>query len=199
MATKAAELYDEDFYAWTQQQAQALAHAFQGGQPPRRRASGRGGRGPGQVRAARDRELCRERHRAPPEARLLRVGRGAESLAGRGRCVPGAASSARSRRGSANRSRPSSKRLYDRARRAAAAARCISASPTSCGGFRSAAPTIGTRSGIATCSPRRGLISGSSTETDRRRSAGRIRHAQTGARGPPGQEQIDDIETKRGA
>jgi hypothetical protein len=30
MATKAAELYDEDFYAWTQQQAQALRTHFQG-------------------------------------------------------------------------------------------------------------------------------------------------------------------------
>jgi Domain of unknown function DUF29 len=30
MATKAAELYDEDFYAWTQQQAQALRAHFQG-------------------------------------------------------------------------------------------------------------------------------------------------------------------------
>jgi hypothetical protein len=30
MATKAAELYDEDFYAWTQQQAQALRTHFKG-------------------------------------------------------------------------------------------------------------------------------------------------------------------------
>jgi hypothetical protein len=30
MATKAAELYDEDFYAWTQQQAQALRMHFRG-------------------------------------------------------------------------------------------------------------------------------------------------------------------------
>jgi hypothetical protein len=30
MATKAAALYDEDFYAWTQQQAQALRTHFQG-------------------------------------------------------------------------------------------------------------------------------------------------------------------------
>jgi Domain of unknown function DUF29 len=30
MATKAAELYDEDFYAWTQEQAQALRRHFQG-------------------------------------------------------------------------------------------------------------------------------------------------------------------------
>jgi Domain of unknown function DUF29 len=30
MATKAAELYDEDFYAWTQQQAQALRMHFKG-------------------------------------------------------------------------------------------------------------------------------------------------------------------------
>ena len=30
MATKPAELYDEDFYAWTQQQAQALRTHFQG-------------------------------------------------------------------------------------------------------------------------------------------------------------------------
>jgi hypothetical protein len=30
MATKAAELYDEDFYAWTQQQAQALRTHFRG-------------------------------------------------------------------------------------------------------------------------------------------------------------------------
>jgi hypothetical protein len=30
MATKAAELYDEDFYAWTQQQAKALRTHFKG-------------------------------------------------------------------------------------------------------------------------------------------------------------------------
>jgi Domain of unknown function DUF29 len=30
MATKAADLYDEDFYAWTQQQAQALRTHFRG-------------------------------------------------------------------------------------------------------------------------------------------------------------------------
>ena len=30
MATKTAELYDEDFYAWTQQQAQALRTHFKG-------------------------------------------------------------------------------------------------------------------------------------------------------------------------
>jgi hypothetical protein len=30
MATETAELYDEDFYAWTQQQAQALRTHFQG-------------------------------------------------------------------------------------------------------------------------------------------------------------------------
>jgi hypothetical protein len=30
MATRAAELYDEDFYAWTQQQAQALRTHFKG-------------------------------------------------------------------------------------------------------------------------------------------------------------------------
>jgi Domain of unknown function DUF29 len=30
MATKAADLYDEDFYAWTQQQAEALRTHFQG-------------------------------------------------------------------------------------------------------------------------------------------------------------------------
>jgi Domain of unknown function DUF29 len=30
MATKAAELYDEDFYAWTQQQAEALRTHFRG-------------------------------------------------------------------------------------------------------------------------------------------------------------------------
>jgi Domain of unknown function DUF29 len=30
MGTKAADLYDEDFYAWTQQQAQALRTHFQG-------------------------------------------------------------------------------------------------------------------------------------------------------------------------
>jgi hypothetical protein len=30
MATKAADLYDEDFYAWTQRQAQALRTQFQG-------------------------------------------------------------------------------------------------------------------------------------------------------------------------
>jgi hypothetical protein len=30
MATRAAELYDEDFYAWTQQQAQALRTHFRG-------------------------------------------------------------------------------------------------------------------------------------------------------------------------
>jgi hypothetical protein len=30
MATKAAELYDQDFYAWTQQQAEALRTHFQG-------------------------------------------------------------------------------------------------------------------------------------------------------------------------
>ena len=30
MATKAADLYDEDFYAWTQQQAEALRTHFKG-------------------------------------------------------------------------------------------------------------------------------------------------------------------------
>ncbi len=30
MASEAAELYDEDFYAWTQQQAKALRTHFKG-------------------------------------------------------------------------------------------------------------------------------------------------------------------------
>ena len=157
MATKPAELYDEDFYAWTQQQAQALRTHFQGDNrlDVEHLAEEVEDLGKSELHAV-------ESYIENVIEHLLKLD------------YSGWVEGRNHWRAEVDAFRVSIERkttprirqqieaeldvLYDRARRAAAA-RCISASPTLDGGFRSAAPTIGPRSGIATSSPRQGLIS----------------------------------------
>ena len=155
MATKAAELYDEDFYAWTQQQAQALRTHFRGDNrlDVEHLAEEVEDLGKSELHAVESfvenviEHLlkldysgwveARNHWRAEVDAFRASIERKItprirQQVETRARC----ALRARATRG--------------------CGARCISASPTSCGGSRSAAPMIGTRSGIATSWPRRG-------------------------------------------
>ena len=120
MATKAADLYDEDFYAWTQQQAEALRTHFQGDNrlDVEHLAEEVEDLGKSELHAVESfvenviEHLLKLDYSGWVEAR--------NHWRAEVRRVQDAASSARSRRGSASRSRPSSMCSIERARRAAA-------------------------------------------------------------------------------
>ena len=92
MATKAADLYDEDFYAWTQQQAEVLRTHFQGDNrlDVEHLAEEVEDLGKSELHAVES--YRREHHRAPVEARLLGLGLGRGRTGERRSCASDRAS-----------------------------------------------------------------------------------------------------------